>query len=135
MNHEESSKSCIPFVQEAIERATKDKITSITSCNSKRHYIFVTEKGTSYQMMFKSEFFNSFGKIFHKVGIGESVNKDWVEFALRGKVDYFLFVHSHTIYICPVFDFYDYATTNKTIRTTSDGEITMSVPITMLKRL
>jgi hypothetical protein len=85
-------------------------------------------------MKFQREFFNSFGKIFNKKEIGESVNKDLVEWALKNGIHNFLFIHNGHIYLCPVKEFHDYAIANKTIRTTITNETTMSIPALMLER-
>jgi hypothetical protein len=130
----ENARRWIPKVKEIIELKTQSKIVKIYPINSERHFVFVTETGLQYQMLFKREFFNSFGKIFNKKGIGESINKEYVEYALNKGIHNFLFIHDNKIYVCPVKEFHDYAISNKTIRETASGETTFSVPVLLLSR-
>jgi hypothetical protein len=117
-----------------IETNTQSKVKNIYPINNERHFVFVTESGLKYQMIFKREFFNSFGAIFGKKGVGESVNKEYVQYAMKEEIHNFLFVHEKKVYMCPVQEFHDYAKNNKTIRITASGETTYSVPVLMLRR-
>jgi hypothetical protein len=136
MNEEESdsARQWIPKVKEIIELKTQDKVMDIYPINRERHFVFLTENGMKYQMIFKREFFNSFGKIFNKKGVGESINKEYVEYALHIGIHNFLFIHGNKIYVCPVKEFHDYAVSNNTIRETSSGETTLSIPVLLLSR-
>ena len=90
-------KEAIPLVRELISRKTQDKVVNVIPINKARHYIFVTENGLKYWMLFKREFFLSFGKIFGFKGCGDSVNAEFVGKALNMKIDGFLFVYKNDI--------------------------------------
>jgi hypothetical protein len=129
-----SARLWINPVKEAIEKKTQDKVMDIYPINRERHFVFITEKGMKYQMLYKREFFNSFGAVFGKKGIGESVNKEYVEYALHIGIHNFIFIHGDKMYMCPVKEFHDWSKANGTIRETSSGETTLSVPVAMLRR-
>jgi hypothetical protein len=130
----ENARKWINPCKEAIEMKTQGKVINIYGINNSRHFIFETNSGLKYYMKFQREFFNSFGAIFGKKGVGESVNRNLVEWALENGIHNFLFIHNGHIYLCPVKEFHDYAIANKTIRTTATGEVTMSVPVLMLEK-
>jgi hypothetical protein len=119
--------------KELIEKNTQSRVKNIIAINNERHFVFETDSGLRYQMLYKRDFFNSFGAIFGKKGIGESVNREYVEWALNNGIHNFLFVHGEKVYMCPVKEFHDYAINNNTIRKTSSNEETMSVPVNMLR--
>ena len=130
----ENARKWISPVKEMIEIKTQDKVIDIYPINNERHFVFKTESGLKYQMIFKREFFNSFGKIFNKKGVGESVNKEYVDYALNKGIHNFIFIHEKHMYLCNVREFHDWAISNKTIRETASGEVTMSIPVTLLRR-
>jgi len=130
----ESARKCINPIKELIENKTQDRVTNIFPINNERHFIFVTERGMRYQMIFKRNFFMSFGKIFNLKGIGESVNSEVVQYALDVDIHNFVFVYAEgKVYTIPVREFHDYAVSHNTIRKTVSNENTMSVPIGLLR--
>lgn len=115
----------------------KDWVTEILPANKGRHYFLKTYKGLTYWLLYKRDFFRSFGKIFGYKGLGESINKEWVERAInKHKITAFIFVYSQGhVYIVPPEEFKKFAEKNNTIRrTNATGEITYSVPISFLRR-
>lgn len=129
-----SARRAISRTKDLIESHTQDKVLTIYPINNEKHYVFVTDKGLSYVQVFKRNFFMSFGAIFGKKGIGESINQEMVEFAEENGIQSFVFVYQNgSSYIVPVKELKDYAIANGTIRTTSSGETTMSVPIGLLR--
>jgi len=135
MDEIESARRCIPIVQSIIEAKTQDRVVNILSVQQDRQFLFKTEKGLSYIQVFKRNFFMSFGAIFGKKGIGESINEEMIDFAEKNGVNCFLFVYQNgNVYAISVKELKDYAIVNGTIRTTSSGERTFSVPITLLRR-
>jgi hypothetical protein len=135
MDEIESARRCIPIVQSIIEAKTQDRVVNILSVQQDRQFLFKTEKGLSYIQVFKHNFFMSFGAIFGKKGIGESINEEMIDFAEKNGVNCFLFVYPNgNVYAISVKELKDYAIANGTIRTTSSGERTFSVPITLLRR-
>ena len=130
----ENARKWIAPVKDMIELKTQDTVVDIYAINNERHFVFVTEKGMKYQMIFKRGFFNSFGKIFNKKGVGESVNKEYVDYAMNKGIHNFIFIHDSHMYLSNVKEFHDWAISNKTIRETASGETTLSVPVTLLRR-
>ena len=134
-NEINSARRAINRTKELIESHTQDRVVSILSVQQDRQFLFKTEKGLSYIQVFKRNFFMSFGAIFGKKGIGESINEEMIDFAEKNGVNCFLFVYQNgKIYAISVKELKDYAVANGTIRTTSSGERTFSVPITLLRR-
>lgn len=131
---EDNARKWIPKVKEIIELKTQSKVVEIYPIKNERQFIFVTDNKMKYQMLYKRDFFNSFGKIFGKKGIGESVNEECVQYAMEKGIHNFLFVHGENVYMCPVQEFHDYARNNNTIRETASGEKTLSIPVLMLAR-
>ena len=130
-----TARRSIPAVIELIQEKTQDKITAIHPLQNDRHFLFITDKGMKFYMVFKREFFMSFGKIFNMKGIGESLNEEIVHYAVEKGIHNFLFVYEDgKIYTIPAKEFKDYAISHKTIRTTSSGEGTMSIPVGLLSR-
>jgi alpha-tubulin suppressor-like RCC1 family protein len=137
-NEISSARRAINRTKELIESHTQDKVVQIYPINNEKHYVFVTNKGMVYQLLYKRNFFMSFGKIFadkEMVGCGESVNQEMIDYAEENGVHNFLFVYQNgNIYAISVKEFKDYAESHGTIRTTSSGERTFSVPIKLLRR-
>jgi len=109
---------------------------NIYGINNDRHFILETDKRMKYQLIFKRDFFRSFGKIFGTTGLGESINEEMVEWALRNYIHNFIFVYENGYaYTIPVNEFHDYAMSHGMVRKTDKtGEITLSCPLKMLKR-
>lgn len=135
MNDVNSLRQCLPVAIECIERNTQDKVKEVKLFNSDRHIFIVTARGLKYWLLFKREFFLSFGKIFNRKGSGESINEDWVVNAMNKGIDSFIFVYQKGhVYIVPPKEFRDYAEKNNTIRVTIGGEKTYSIPVKLLRR-
>jgi len=129
-------KEAVPIVKEYIEKANKnDKVINISPKNDYRHYLIKTEMGLTYWLLFKRSFFMAFGKIFGYRGIGESINKEWVDEAISSGIDEFVFVYENGyIYAISPQTFKNFAEKNNTIRETNNGETTYSIPISLLER-
>lgn len=136
MNEIESARRCIPIVQSIIEAKTQDRVVKIYPIANERHFIFGTEKKMEYYLVFKRNFFMSFGRIFGMSGIGESLNEEAVAYAMVQGIHNFIFAYEDgKIYTISVKEFHDYAVSHDTIRKTDKtGEKTYSVPIKMLVR-
>ncbi len=127
---------CVPIVKKLIERKTQDKVIDVRFINKRRHLLVTTERGLRYWVLFKREFFLSFGKIFNFKGAGDSVNAEFVGKALNMKIDGFLFIYKngYVYYISPR-EIFDYGDKFGTIRTTKEtGERTYSYPLKVGKR-
>jgi len=87
-------------------------------------------------MIFKRNFFMSFGKIFGVGGAGESLNEEMVEWALKNSIHSFIFIYENgNAYTIPVTEFHDYAISHGMVRKTDKtGEVTFSIPLRMLRR-
>lgn len=134
-NEISSARRAINQTKELIESNTQDRVVQIYPVNSERQFVFITNNELKYIQVYKRNFFMSFGRIFNKKGIGESINKEMIEFAIENGVHNFLFTYQDSkVYVISVKEFKDYAIANNTIRTTSSGETTFSVPIGLLRR-
>ncbi len=131
----ENLRQCLLPAIECIKKNTQDNVVDVRLFNENRHMMLTTYKGLKYWMLFKRDFFNSFGKIFGLKGVGESINKEWVQTAIDEGIDAFMFVYEKGyVYIVPPKEFKDFAEKSKTIRVTTSGEITYSVPVKLLRR-
>lgn len=126
----------LPLARELIEKKTQDKIIHVRNINSGKHYLMKTEKGLIYYLMYKREFFNSFGAIFGLKGVGESINEEYLKIAIDGDVDSFLISYSTgAFYTISPREWLRFAQSNNTIRVQKNGiEKTYSIPISMLRR-
>lgn len=131
----ENIRQAIPVAIEVINSCLQeDNVVEVSPLNYNRHYLLTTKKGMRYYMLFKREFFMSFGKIFGFKGIGESVNKEYMEIARR-LADTFVFVYPDgKVYVSPVGEAYNFAIKNDTIRETKSKETTYSFPVKMIRR-
>jgi len=130
-------RQAIPLAVECINKAHQnDSVSDIKPANQKRHYFIMTGNGLTYWLLYKREFFRSFGKIFGYKGCGESINKEWVECAIDNyEITAFIFVYPKGyVYIIPPLEIKKFAENNNTIRKTKSGETTYSVPISFLRR-
>lgn len=136
MSEIEKARESIPIIKGLIEKNTNDKVMNIYPINNERHFVFETDKRMKYQLIFKRDFFRSFGKIFGVTGLGESVNEEMVEWALKNYILNFIFIYENGYaYTIPVNEFHDYAISHGMVRKTDKtDEITMSVPLKMLRR-
>lgn len=133
-NEISSARRAINQTKELIESNTQDMVVQIYPVNSERQFVFITNNGLKYIQVYKRNFFMSFGRIFNKKGIGESINKEMIEFAEKSGIHEFIFVYKDgRTYTVPVKEFKDYAEFHGTIRTTVNGEETYSIPVKLLK--
>lgn len=136
----------VPKVAKLIERSTQnDRVFMTHNINNRKHRLLQTERGLLYHVLYKSKPFKSFGLIFTDrnvkefcdevwMGAGDSVNVEYVQYAMRNDIDTFVFVYPDgAAYIVPVRELFDFATKNQTIRTTYSGERTMSFPLKMFR--
>lgn len=121
--------------------------------NKNRHALLIPDdsKNFRYYAVFKRDFFNTFYMQFPEFakankdycGLGESINKKYIDLALEREVDYLLFIHPDKIYEIPLLFFKKYAEKYSLIRTQDKfnfyhkppivvNEITYSVPIELL---
>jgi hypothetical protein len=89
-----------------------------------------------FYCLFKRKFFFKFGEIFGKKGAGESINRDILDKILLFSFDNILIIYpNRRIYCCDPKSWINYVTNNNTTRTTKDGEVTTSIPLSLLTRL
>jgi hypothetical protein len=125
----------LDLFREHLEKRLGDKTLNILPLNLGRHYLITTESGMRYYLLYKRNFFMSFGLIFGKSGMGESINKDFLELALKHEADNIAVVYEMGyIYTCPPKEWLHYAEQNHTIREQYKGEVTYSIPINLLRR-
>jgi len=131
----ESLRQSIPIAIESVEKNTQDKVIDVCMINKNRHCLLTTNKHLRYYLLFKRDFFRSFGKIFNKDGLGESINIEYLKFCKQNEIDAILIVYQiGHVYTVPVQEWWDYAQNNNTIRETISEEITMSIPLRLLRR-
>jgi len=130
-----SIQEAVPIVCELVRKKTQDQIFRVAPVNRMRHYVITTGRGLKYWMLFKREFFLSFGKIFGFNGCGDSVNAKFVGQALNQKVDGFLFVYrnGYVYHISPR-EVFDFGKKFNTVRTTKSSERTYSFPLPVERR-
>ena len=121
-------------VEAEITQQLKPQSLSFFYCNSGRHCI-IDVNDDKYYVMFKREFFKSFGEIFeNEKGIGESINASALSNAISLGAKYILIVYpTGYIYKVDPLEWQDYAVKNNTIRQPF-GEKTFSIPVKMLER-
>ena len=114
-----------------IQRKTQDSVVRVIPTNHSRHRILATSKGLKYYVLFKREFFKSFGKIFGLSGAGDSINARYLCLALNLKVDGMLFIYQNGyVYFMSPREIYDMGL----VRTTKSGERTYSFMLSAHKR-
>lgn len=124
----------LPIVKEIIEKNTQDLVIHNISLNGGRHYIMQTKGFRNFYILFKRDFFRSFGAIFNKEGLGESINKQYLDKAIQlDCLLVFIYRTGYVYSISPV-EFKEYAESNRTTRITDNGELTYSIPIRLLRR-
>lgn len=127
----------IKVVEEINDKYETDLVVKSYDVNQARHKLVRTLEGKGFWVVFKRKPFMSFGKIFdiEYDGAGESLNKDVVIEGDEKDVNKFLFVYSNgKIYSISPLKFKRYAQEEETIRETSSGETTYSVPMDLLER-
>ena len=134
-------------IRDAVEHVRKELsnrseiLENLTYVNNQKHATMRT-KGGLYYILYKRDFFHSFGKIFGNVGgVGESINESCLKRAIMGNVKTILVVYSDgKIYAITPVKWRDYAQKYRTIRTTTEkdmgygNERTFSVSIKELER-
>lgn len=127
---------CTPIVGKLIEKNTQDKIKFVLSMNRSRHMLFITERGLKYWMLFKREFFLSFGKIFNMKGCGDSINANILGKALSQDIDGIIFIYRKGyVYFMSPREILDFGKKFGTIRVTKKThERTYSFPLRAEKR-
>ncbi len=103
-------------------------------CNNGRHCMIDVDND-KYYVMFKREFFKSFGQIFeNQKGIGESINANALSNAITLGAKYILIIYPNGyIYKVDPLEWQDFAVKNNTIRQ-PHSEKTFSIPVSMLER-
>jgi hypothetical protein len=135
MEEERKAREFIPIAIELIEKRTQDKVKDVEPVNMERQFLITTDKNMKYLLVYKRNFFMSFGRIFSMRGIGESLNEEIVEYAISKGIHELLFVYKDgMVYAISPQEFKDYATNHKTIRQTASGELTMSIVLSILRR-
>lgn len=121
-------------VEAEIKKQLNPEFLSFFYCNNGRHCIIETDN-EKYYVLFKREFFKSFGVIFdNEKGIGESINEIALSNAINMGVKDILIVYpTGYIYRVNPLEWQNYAVLNNTIRQ-PHGEKTFSIPIKMLER-
>jgi hypothetical protein len=106
--------------------------------NDRKHCILITDSGTAYYILYKRDFFRSFGHIFKEQGqsgVGESINESFLALAKFRNITSFLVVYEDgKVYSVTPQEWFDFAKKNNTIRTTESAERTFSIPVGMLRR-
>ena len=109
------------------------RVFDSTPVNNGRYFLIRT-KECNFLVVFKRDFFNSFGKIFAdkgESGIGETINQKDLQFAVRFGVKQLVFTYpNNRMYKISVSDFlvYSYKRMNE------EGKITRSINIKHLER-
>lgn len=124
-----------------IERNTQDtiKLGGVMKRNQFGHYTVTTEKGLRYWMKFNREIFKTFGIQFQDQGLagaGESINLQWLDQAKALECTALVFVQpSGRVYCAYLEEFKTYEKNFGTTRhTDATGEVTVSIPIKLLRR-
>lgn len=126
----------IPTIVEAIEKTTLDKVLTMTFQNQYRHILIETAHGLKYWCTAKGDWFNKFGEFFRLgASLGESINQECLEKAIVEGVSTILFAHGADIYAISPLEYKMFAERFKTQRQTESGEVTVSVPQTLLRKL
>lgn len=123
----------VRVVTEVLLKNRKAKILNLTILNNSKHAIISTDVGNFY-VVFKRDFFNSFGQIFNDKGVGESINEESLEFADKQKANLLFVYPDGKIYTISAMLFKKLAKENEWIRKTSTGEETYSIPVRYLTR-
>jgi hypothetical protein len=124
----------IPVVSYAIKNKLDENVHEVRLTNQGKHLLIKTDKRI-FWVLYKREFFHSFGKMFNLLGEGETINRDIFELAERENVEYFLFVYEDGgVFAITPATVIDYLQRYQTKRTTDSGEVTYSFSIGILER-
>ena len=124
-------------IQEAVSFIrNKVDVENVKKVNDGRHRAIESTDGTRYWLLYKREFFQSYGYQFEgESGYGESINKEILQEAIANDFDYLLFAYEDgKIYSIDPVKVRQYAELNETIRETKGGEETYSFSIDELYR-
>lgn len=122
----------VRYVMTLIVHEYNDTLISKNYFNQNRHAL-LQGKRNNYYILLKRDPFFSFGKIFGTEGIGESINKKYLDVALRSNAILF-FVYQSKVYTIHSKMFKKIAEEKDYIRTTKSGELTYSIPFKELER-
>lgn len=118
----------------AIKNKLDENVHEVRLTNQGKHLLIKTDKRI-FWVLYKREFFHSFGKMFNLLGEGETINRDIFELAERENVEYFLFVYEDGgVFAITPATVIDYLQRYQTKRTTDSGEVTYSFSIGILER-
>jgi len=121
-------------VSYAIKNKLDENVHEVRLTNQGKHLLIKTDKRI-FWVLYKREFFHSFGKMFNLLGEGETINRDIFELAERENVEYFLFVYEDGgVFAITPATVIDYLQRYQTKRTTDSGEVTYSFSIGILER-
>lgn len=135
---------------------------NVLPVNVGRHSLLRPQKPSNpvFYALFKREWMYEFNRMFQKFvrdspdmkGLGESINKEWLDYSIRAGTDYLLFIYpDHTIYLVPPMLIKKFCEKNNLIRTqrkTNDykipdfsesieqiNELTYCFPVKLLTKL
>ena len=118
----------------AIKNKLDENVHEVRLTNQGKHLLIKTDKRI-FWVLYKREFFHSFGKMFNLLGEGETINRDIFELAERENVEYFLFVYEDGgVFAITPATVIDYLQRYQTKRMTDSGEVTYSFSIGILER-
>lgn len=124
------------YVENILRRSGRE-ILQARSLNKGRHGLIQTDFEI-YYILFKRKKFMTYGRQFNgESGMGESINLDWLNNLIKSeKVDEILVVYPEgSIYYIDKLEWREYVQSKDTVRMTqSQGEVTTSIPMTLLKR-
>ena len=99
-------------------------ISKLSYVNNNRHAVIKTHSRNSFYILFKRDFFHSFGSIFGNVsGIGESINESCLRRIIESEIKNILIVYANGyIYRISPERWVEYAKKYRTIRITKTEE-------------
>jgi hypothetical protein len=121
------------LVKKELEEILKAFISRVIRLNESRHSVILTDIGNFY-ILFKREFFMSFGMIFNESGAGESCNEDFLDKAIEYKANLLFVYPDGKIYTISSMLFKKLSQENNWIRETASKEKTYSIPVRYLTR-
>lgn len=125
----------LPIAVQVIEKNTGDQVVKKLALNNARHYLLMTNSGTSYYLLFKRNFFGSYGRQFNTQGMGESINPEYLRFCnARGIANILIVYEKGHVYVVNPLEWKQFAESHNTIRMQKGGERTYSIPLSLLKR-
>lgn len=123
----------VQLVLNKLKTERHSEIFSVKNVNENKHTIISSNLGDFF-VLFKRDFFLSFGKIFSNRSVGESINSEALMFADKNK-SILLFVYPDgKVYSISSSLFKKLAEDNEWIRQTKADEKTYSIPLKYLTR-